>query len=68
MQYQGKSTTGCDDQFEPYHEWTVVPEPEPAPVPVLEIAAFVAVMGAAFVAFVAVMNAAIWVLSMIGGA
>lgn len=63
--YQGKSTTGCDDQLEPYHEWTAVPEPEP--VPVRSIIAFSAVHVGIFVAFIVAANALVWALSMIGG-
>lgn len=63
--YQGKSTTGCDDQLEPFHEWTAVPES--SPMPVWCIATFVAAVAVAFVSFIFVMNALVLLLSVIGG-
>lgn len=64
--HHGKSTTGCDDQLEEYHEWAAVPEREP--VPVRDIAMFVGFMLVTFAAFMVVANMLVWALSMIGGA
>ena len=64
--HQGKSTPGCDDQYEDPYEWAAVPEPEP--VPLRAIAAFLAFGIGTFVAFVTAANLLVWALSMIGGA